>query len=100
MAVTFNRIVAPDGHRATIDAAFSKVAEGSAKKKGAIIGGSAVGGLLLGKILGKDAAGSTVIGGAIGTAVAGSTKGKEAVINPEDEINVTLQQTSSTTLQR
>ena len=100
LAVSFNRIVAPDGHSAAIDAAFSRVAEGSGKKKGAIIGGSAVGGALLGKLLGKDAKGAAIVGGAIGTAVAGSTKGKEAVINPEDQIDLSLQRATSTVLQR
>ena len=76
LSLRFNRIIAPDGHSASISAGFTKLATGSAGKKAGIIGGSAVGGALLGKVLGKDAKGGALIGGAIGTAVAGSTKGK------------------------
>ncbi len=100
IAVAFDRIAAPDGHRAVIAAGFSKVAEGSGKKKGAIIGGSAVGGALLGRVLGKDAKGAALLGGAIGTAVAGSTKGREATIGPEDQITVALERPTSTTMKR
>ncbi len=100
LAISFERIVAADGHSATIAAGFTKVAEGSGKKKAAIIGGSAVGGALLGKVLGKDAKGAAVVGGAIGTAVAGATKGKEAAIAPEEEIVVNLEQAARTTMKR
>ncbi|HYS05382.1 MAG TPA: hypothetical protein VEW47_09350 [Candidatus Dormibacteraeota bacterium] len=98
LSLKFNRIIAPDGHSAAISAGFTKVATGSAGKKAGIIGGSAVGGALLGKVLGKDAKGGALIGGAIGTAVAGSTKGKEAVIQPEEDIQVGLERSAQTTL--
>ena len=98
LSISFNRIVAPDGHSATIAAGFTKLAEGSAGKKAAIIGGSAAGGLLLGKVLGKDAKGATLIGGAIGTAVAGGTKGKESIINADEEVSVNLERSAQTTL--
>jgi hypothetical protein len=92
ISVAFDRIVTPDGRSADISAGFTKLAEGSGKKKGAIIGGSAAGGALLGKVLGKDARGAAIIGGAIGTAVAGSTKGKEAEIDVAEEITIALEQ--------
>jgi hypothetical protein len=92
VAVSFDRITSPGGRSATIVAGFTKVAEGSGKKKAAIIGGSAAGGALLGKVLDKDAAGAAIIGGAIGTAVAGGTKGKEAVIEVNEELTVSLEQ--------
>jgi hypothetical protein len=98
LSLQFTRITAPDGHSASISAGFTKVATGSAGKKAGIIGGSAVGGALLGKVLGKDAKGAAVVGGAIGTAVAGSTKGKEAVIQPDEEISVSLEKSAQTTL--
>jgi hypothetical protein len=98
LSISFNRIVAPDGHSATIAAGFTKLAEGSAGKKAAIIGGSAAGGLLLGKVLGKDAKGATLIGGAIGTAVAGGTKGKQSIINADEEVSVSLERSAQTTL--
>jgi len=98
LAISFNRIVAPDGHSASIAAGFTKLAEGSAGKKAAIIGGSAAGGLLLGKVLGKDAKGATLIGGAIGTAVAGGTKGKESIINADEELSVSLERAATTSL--
>lgn len=98
LSIAFTRIVAPDGHSASIGAGLTRLAEGSAGKKAAIIGGSAVGGALLGKVLGKDAKGAAVIGGAIGTAVAGGTKGKEAVIAADEEISVNLERAAQTTL--
>jgi hypothetical protein len=100
LSIQFNSIVAPDGHKAGIAAGFTKVAEGSGAKKGAIIGGSAVGGALLGRVLGKNTAGSAAVGAAIGTAVAGSTKGREAVIKPEDSIQVALENSAKVTVKR
>lgn len=100
LSIAFTRIVSPQGRSASVQAGFTKVAEGSAGKKAAIIGGSAVGGALLGKVLGKDAKGAAVIGGAIGTAVAGSTKGKEATIAAEEIITVALEKDAKTTLPR
>src|SRR5437867_1290131 len=98
LSVQFTRITAPDGHSASIDAGFTKLATGSAGKKAGIIGGSAAGGALLGKVLGKDAKGAAILGGAIGTAVAGSTKGKEAVIQSDENIDVSLERSAQTTL--
>jgi hypothetical protein len=98
LSLQFDRITAPDGHSASISAGFTKVATGSAGKKAGIIGGSAVGGALLGKILGKDAKGAAVVGGAIGTAVAGTTKGREAVIQPDEDIKVSLERSAETAL--
>jgi len=100
LAVAFDRIIAPDGRKSSIVAGFTKVAEGSGKKKAAIIGGSAAGGALLGKVLGKDAKGAAVIGGAIGTAVAGGTKGKEAILAVDEEVSVTLEQSARATVKR
>ncbi len=100
LSVAFDRIVAPGGRRASIIAGFTKLAEGSGKKKGAIIGGSAAGGALLGKILGKDSKGAAIIGGAIGTAVAGATRGKEARIAVEEKVTVALEQSVRVTVPR
>jgi len=100
LSMQFTSIVGPDGRKATIAAGFTKVAEGSAAKKGGIIGGSAVGGALLGKALGKSTGGGAAIGAAIGTAVAGTTKGREARIKPEDQILVALEQNARVTLKR
>ncbi len=100
IAVSFDRIVAPDGHGASIIAGLTKVAEGSGKKKGAIIGGSAAGAAILGKMLGKDAAGAAIVGGAVGAAVAGSTKGKEAVLAAGEEVTVALEQPAQATIRR
>jgi hypothetical protein len=100
LSITFTRIISPQGRSASVQAGFTKVAEGSAGKKAAIIGGSAVGGALLGKVLGKDAKGAALVGGAIGTAVAGSTKGKEATIAADEVITVALEKDAKTTLPR
>ncbi len=100
MSVLFTRLTAPDGHSASINAGFTKVAQGSAGKKAGIIGGSAVGGALLGRMLGKDAKGAALLGGAVGTAVAGSTKGREATIDPAEDLTVTLERSAETTLKQ
>lgn len=100
LSIQFKSIVAPDGTKAAIEAAMTKVAEGSAAKKGAIIGGSAVGGALLGRMLGKNTAGSAAVGAAVGTAVAGTTKGREAVIKTEDTIALSLEQNAKVTVKR
>lgn len=100
LSIQFNSIVAPDGTKAAIQAAMTKVAEGSAAKKGAIIGGSAVGGALLGRMLGKNTAGSAAVGAAVGTAVAGTTKGREAVIKTDDSIDLSLEQNAKVTVRR
>lgn len=100
VAVSFDRISSPSGRQATIVAGFTKIAEGSGKKKAAIIGGSAAGGALLGKILNKDKAGAAVIGGAIGAAIAGGTKGKEAIIEPGEEMTVGLEAAVRLTIRR
>jgi len=100
ISLQFTSIVAPNGHKSTIAAGFSKVAEGSAAKKGGIIGGSAVGGALLGKVLGKSTGGGAAVGAAIGTAVAGTTKGREAKIKTDDVIQVPLEQNAKVVLPR
>jgi hypothetical protein len=100
LSMQFKSIVGPDGRKSSIAAGFTKVAEGSAAKKGGIIGGSAVGGALLGKALGKSTGGGAAIGAAIGTAVAGTTKGREARIKPEDSIQVSLERSASLTVRR
>jgi len=98
LSISFNRLVAPDGHSASIEAGFTRLATGSAGKKAGIIGGSAAGAAILGKMLGKDPKGAALLGGAVGTAVAGSTKGKEAVIEAGEEMTVNLQNSAQTTL--
>jgi len=100
LSLQFTSVVAPNGHKSTISAGFSKVAEGSAAKKGGIIGGSAVGGALLGKALGKSTGGGAAVGAAIGTAVAGTTKGREARIKPDDLLQVPLEQNAKVVLPR
>ncbi len=100
ISVSFDRIVSPDGRKAAIVAGFTKVAEGSGKKKAAIIGGSAAGGAVLGKVLDKNTAGAALIGGAIGTAIAGSTKGKEAVLHAGEQLGLALEEPVRVTLRR
>jgi hypothetical protein len=100
LSVSFDRIVSPDGRHAAIVAGFTMVAEGSGKKKAAIIGGSAAGGAVLGKALDKDAAGAALIGGAIGAAIAGSTKGKEAVLEAGQRVDLTLEEPLRVTVPR
>src|SRR5262245_59914121 len=100
MSIQFTSILSPDAHKATIAAGVTKVAEGSAAKKGGIIGGSAVGGALLGKALGKSTGGGAAIGAAVGTAVAGTTKGREAVIKAEDNVQVALEQAAHVTVRK
>jgi hypothetical protein len=100
ISIQFKSITTPNGTRSPISAGFSKVATGSAAKKGGIIGGSAVGGALLGRVLGKSTGGGAALGAAVGTAVAGTTKGREAKISPDETIQVPLDHGASVTLPR
>jgi hypothetical protein len=100
ISIQFKSITSPNGTKTPISAGYSKVATGSAAKKGGIIGGSAVGGALLGRMLGKSAGGGAALGAAVGTAVAGTTKGREAKISPEEAIQVPLEHGVSVTLPR
>lgn len=100
LSIQFASIVSPDGHKAAISAGFTKVAEGSAAKKGAIIGGSAVAGAILGHATHKSTGGGAAIGAAAGTAIAGTTKGREAVIKTDAVIQVALDHDARLTLPR
>ena len=73
----------PDGTIVPISLGEQLEGKGWTKKDGAIIGGSAAGGALLGQILGHDTkstAAGAVIGGAIGSGVAMSKKGEDVVL--------------------
>ena len=68
LKLAFDTVRLADGTIVPIAGTLQHVGKGSAKKQGAIIGGSAVGGAVLAKILGgsdKDAAWGAVAGGAI-----------------------------------
>ena len=73
----------PDGR--TVEIAAGRVLEGEGwkKKDGAIIGGSAAGGAVLGQVLGGDSeatAAGAVIGGAIASGVLMSKKGEPTIV--------------------
>jgi len=93
LAWQFTKATLPDGSTATISAGQHLEGKGYTKKDGAIIGGSAAGGALLGQILGGDSkstAGGAIVGGAIGSAVSMSRKGEEVEVAPGSAISLTL----------
>jgi hypothetical protein len=73
----------PDGTTVAIAAGQRVEGKGYTKKDGAIIGGSAAGGAVLGQVLGGDTESTAVgaiVGGAIGSGVALSKKGEDVQI--------------------
>ncbi len=80
MTLRFHGLGLPSGHSTDISASISEGTGGKKKRNAAIIGGSAVGGAILGRVLGndsKDAAIGAIVGGAIGTGVVVSKKGDQ-----------------------
>jgi type IV secretory pathway VirB10-like protein len=93
LAWQFTKATLPDGSTAVISAGQRLEGKGYTKKDGAIIGGSAAGGAVLGQILGHDSkstAGGAVLGAAIGTAVSMSKKGEEVEVAPGAALSLTL----------
>jgi serine/threonine-protein kinase len=95
LSLSFDRVITPAGHGATMSAAMTSVASGSGKKTAKIIGGGAAGGALLGKILGKDskdAAVGTALGGAIATGIAAGTRGEDVEFPAGAPLTIRLDQ--------
>ncbi len=94
LAFQFTQAELPDGTRVAMAAGKRVEGKGYTKKDGAIIGGSAAGGALLGQILGGDTeatAAGAVVGGAIGTGVAMSRKGEDVQIAAGTSLELTLE---------
>jgi hypothetical protein len=83
----------PDGERVSISIGKHAEGKGWTKKQGAIIGGSAAGGAILGQILGHDTkstAAGAVVGGAIASGVVMSKKGEDVTIPAGEEMTLPL----------
>lgn len=73
----------PDGRQVSVRAGRKLEGEGYTKRDGAVIGGAAAGGAILGQVLGGDSeatAAGAVLGGAIGSGVLMSKRGEDVVI--------------------
>ena len=84
----------PDGTTVAIAAGQRLEGKGYTKKDGAIIGGSAAGGAVLGQILGGDTestAAGAILGGAIGSGVAMSKKGEDVVVEAGTMVALTME---------
>lgn len=94
IAFAFDEARLADGTRVEVAAGRRLEGEGWKKKDGAVIGGSAAGGALLGQILGGDSeatAAGAVIGGAIGSGVVLSKKGDDVVLPADTNMELELE---------
>lgn len=103
LAVQFTEAQRPDGTKVAVSAGQRLEGRGYTKKDGAIIGGSAAGGAVLGQVLGGDTqstAAGAILGGAIGTGVALSKKGEDVQVDAGTLISLTMERpvTVETTL--
>jgi serine/threonine protein kinase len=95
LKLAFQRIVTPDGSRATMSAVYAVTGRDSKKKTAGAIGGGAAGGALLGKVLGgstKDALLGSVAGAAIGTGMAAGTRGQDVELSAGSALTLQLDQ--------
>jgi len=93
LAFTFDTAELPDGRTTSLSAGRALEGEGWRKKDGAIIGGSAAGGDVLGQVLGGDTgstAAGAVLGGAIATGVLASKRGEDVVVPAGTELELVL----------
>lgn len=93
LAFRFDRATLQDGSVADISASEGISGKGWTKKQGAIIGGSAAGGALVGQLLGHDTKatiGGAVVGGAIATGIIMSNKGDDVVLSSGSMMDLTL----------
>jgi hypothetical protein len=94
LAFQLNTAHLHDGTRVPISMGTRLEGKGWTKKDGAIIGGSAAGGALLGQILGgdtKSTAAGAVLGGAIGSGVSMSKKGEDVSLPASTEMSLHLE---------
>lgn len=93
LAFRFDRAVLPDGTTTDISTGESHDGRGWTKKQGAIIGGSAAGGALVGQVVGHDTK-STVVGAVVGGAIAAgvvmSHVGEDIVLSAGTPVELTL----------
>lgn len=85
----------PDGRSVAIAAGRSLEGEGWKKKDGAVIGGAAAGGAVLGQVLGGDTestAAGAAIGGAIASGVLMSKKGEATIVPAGSILSLELEQ--------
>jgi protein kinase-like protein len=93
LSLSFDRVVTPFGFGAPMSAALSRSGSKSGKKTAGIIGGSAAGGVLLGKIRGGDSKKSALgalVGGALGTGIAANTKGEDVELTAGTSLAIRL----------
>jgi outer membrane biosynthesis protein TonB len=93
LAFHFDRAELPDGTTASLSAGQALEGEGWRKRDGAIIGGSAAGGAVLGQVLGGDTeatVGGAVLGGAIASGVLASRKGEDVDVPAGTELELRL----------
>jgi len=93
LSLQFTQLELPDGYITNIVASLDEASESKKKRNGAIIGGSAAGGALLGRLLGKDTKGAvvgTIVGGAIGTGVVLSREGEQVSLPRGTEMVIRL----------
>ena len=94
LAYQLTKATLPDGSTVAVSAGQRLEGKGYTKKDGAIIGGSAAGGAVLGQILGGDSkstAEGAILGGAIGAGVAMSKKGEDVQVDAGTIVSLPLE---------
>lgn len=95
LALAFDKLRFPDGYRTDIVGTFEEVSASKKGRNAKVIGGSAVGGAILGRIFGKgtkSAVVGSIIGGAAGTAVVMSKEGEQAKLSADTPFKLKLDQ--------
>ena len=95
MTIGFNRLDLPGGYSTNVVASLSKASASKKGRNGAIIGGSAAGGALLGRLIGKNtkcAVVGAIVGGGIGTGVVMSKEGSQVNLPAGAGLTIRLDQ--------
>jgi hypothetical protein len=105
LALSIDRLELPSGESPEIDASFVAEGESETARDAATIGGAAAGGAVLGRLIdrrNKDrgTAIGAVVGGAVGTVIASRTEGEEVRIPAGAVIEVSLDSSFRTLVQR
>ena len=93
LAFRFETAELPGGETVPLSAGRRLEGRGYTKKDGAVMGGSAAGGAVLGQVLGGDSeatATGAILGGAIGSAVVLSKRGEDVVLPAGTELELLL----------
>ena len=92
LSVSFNELDTPDDDPVAISARLAQTGKSEVAKDAAIIGGSTIGGAILGEAIDEGEGGvvGAIVGGIAGTVGAMKTKGKPVVLPAGSSLSITL----------